>query len=182
MHVIMKGKYYVQLLNNNRPSLITNVNRATRFSEKAAINFINNQIKPKDRSGYRVVGIDNVQTISPPVARDILNDLGIVKSRMQNEYNEILTGLYKDLEKCDNEILDLRHYIRDDGTRLNAYQGYMIFKNLQQMERNRVAIKIEIGKINNVIEGIQALEIKTKDFHFEPYKPRVVKDSSRFIS
>lgn len=188
MYVIKKEGYYVKIL-NNKPSLVTTVDRATKFSAGEAEKYINNQIKKNVREQYIVEKIDNkpkehkLNDIPEPefVKTDVISSLKsvrkLVDEKLCNKQNE-----YKDkLQYYDDIILDIRHYIRDKNTRLNACQAANVLYRLQRIERKRAEVKRELKRIGYVYDSLNNALSVADEFDYSPYKPRVIKDIDEFM-
>ena len=85
------------------------------------------------------------------------------------------------MQYCDGVILDLRHYIRDNNTRLNACQAAKILFKLQKIERNRADIKREIQRIDLINNSVENAIAEADKFKYEEYKPRCIKDMDEFL-
>ena len=90
--------------------------------------------------------------------------------------------MYKDkLQYYDDVILDIRHYIRDENTRLNACQAANVLYRLQRIERKRAEVKCELQRINQVFDVIDTAISKADDFSYVSYKPRVIENMDEFM-
>ena len=90
--------------------------------------------------------------------------------------------MYKDkLQYYDDVILDIRHYIRDENTRLNACQAANVLYRLQRIERKRTEVKCELQRIQKVFDVINTAISQANDFSYVPYKPRVIENMEEFM-
>ncbi len=195
MTVIMKDRYYVRI-ENGIPTLTTDIDKATVYSACSADNYINTNIRKDVRDQYHAVPLASVSvgtkqhnsnytsssiTMPPQSYRDISFDISRITSQLQSEYSHVQGMLAEKLSYCDRVILDIRHYIRDENTKLNACQGYKVFKMLQEIERERLAVKTEMAKINEALTNMQQTDSKVKNFAFPPYNPRAVQDIGAYF-
>lgn len=195
MTVIMKDRYYVRI-ENGIPTLTTDINKATVYSPNSADNYINTNIRKEVREQYKAVQLSSADRTTPkrttPHAlpalsmppqsyRDISSDISRITDELQSEYSRVLNMLAEKLSYCDRVILDIRHYIRDENTKLNACQGYKVFKMLQEIERERLSVKTEIAKINEALTNMQQTDSKVRNFTFPPYNPRAVQDIGAYF-
>ena len=85
------------------------------------------------------------------------------------------------VHEYDEMTLDILHFIRDKNTRLNACQGYEVFKKLQMIGREREACKKEYQRVamlkTSVLQGIKDSE----NFEYEEYKNRRIDDVAEFL-
>lgn len=77
-------------------------------------------------------------------AQNILSAFASYIDRMRGEKE----ALAAEHSKVEREIVDLQHYI--EFHELNAYQGWLVFKALQQRLRKRRSIKNSIQTISNI--------------------------------
>ena len=83
------------------------------------------------------------------------------------------------LSMADKEISDLYHYI-EFTDRLNAYQGWLLFKMLQDALRMRRKVKRELEVITKICDGNgQPIIDRIRDGENQTYHPRVLHDLFR---
>ena len=119
----------------------------------------------------KVMIAENIQ-----VWLDKINDMNsLVKDAKKRK--EILE---KQLEKLEDEKLDIEHYIEFQN--LNAAQGYKAYKELKICRTNRRRVKNEI-EVMNIILSQKVKEIitdeiyhKIQDLDKRTYKPRIRTD------
>ena len=182
MYVIQKAdkpNHYIRVV-NNVPSVVTDVRKATVFQRNEAEKYINNQVKKSQRSLY------TVQKISPlsPIdiyKTDTLYELNSIKETVQRKFSDRRNKYVEKLQYYDGVILDLRHYIRNEDTRLNACQAAKILFKLQKIERNRADIKREIQRIDLINNSVENAITEADKFEYEEYKPRCIKDMDEFL-
>ena len=195
MTVIMKDRYYVRI-ENGIPTLTTDINKATMYSENSADNYINTNIRKEVREQYKAVQLSSEKctppkhtmhntsptlSMPPQSYRNISSDISRITEELNSEYTHALNMLAEKLSYCDRVILDIRHYIRDENTILNACQGYKVFKMLQEIERERLSVKTEIAKINEALTDMKQTDNKIRNFTFPPYNPRAVQDIGAYF-
>lgn len=187
MYVIREksGKYLKST--SNKVTLTTNEVLADNFSTfQEAFDFINNRIAKRRRNLFTPV---EIRVDSKKVSK-LIPEYPLGDSNIYNKIDESIKILIKEeierLEKkvgyYDDAILDIRHYIRNDNTKVNACYGYKIFQLLQLVERKRISCKEEIIKLNKFQHKFDNLLGSVSTFSLEPYKPRVLNDIENYIS
>ena len=116
--------------------------------------------------------------------------------RCSNKYLDTITGFdgfvdtyltpeiekySKELSRYDKQIQDIRHFIRDESTKLNAYQGYQVFAKMQELERKRVSVKKELQRYAYLRARINKAVRYFEDFEYEEYKNREIEDVRAFL-
>lgn len=187
MYIIKKGDYYVRVV-NSVPTVVTTLDKATTFKAGEAERYIKNQVKKSDRTLY------NIEAVSIPVKQPKISDPPepeFKKTSVISELKKIKDSMgklsdrqhmYMDkLQYYDDVILDIRHYIRDENTRLNACQAANVLYRLQRIERKRAEVKCELKRIYQVFDSIDNAISVANEFHYTPYKPRVIDDMDEFM-
>lgn len=179
IYILKKNNYYVKVC-NNKPTLISNVTQATKYLTSAqAENFIKNNIKGSDKVNYIVSKLETQSNETKD--NSVLDDLKSMTKQFATKYSSKKAELSSIIQKCDKIILDIRHFARDNSTRLNACQAAKTFYKQQQIERERLEAKTELSRILEVERQInKAISVADK-FEFGDYKPREIKDMSRYI-
>lgn len=187
MYIIKKGDYYIKVV-NSVPTIVTTLNKATTFKAGEAEKYIKNQVKKSDRTLYNIesVSIPKKQPkISDPPESEfkktsVISELKKIKDSMSRLSDR--QHMYMDkLQYYDDVILDIRHYIRDENTRLNACQAANVLYRLQRIERKRAEVKCELKRIYQVFDSIDNAIGVANEFHYTPYKPRVIDDMDEFM-
>lgn len=187
MYIIKKGKYYVKVI-NNKPTLVTALDKATTFKAGEAEKYIMNQVKKSDRGQYNVEAVSSTakqtKTAVPPEPEfkktSVISELKKIKNSMGSLSDR--QQMYVDkLQYYDDIILDIRHYIRDESTRLNACQAANVLYRLQRIERKRAEVKCELNRINQVFDSINGAINAADEFKYVPYKPRVIENMDEFL-
>lgn len=133
------------------PVIVTDINKATQFCKNKAEKYINNQIKKSQRELYCVVEHKSKTTISKQnipenntIKIQVVLELKSIKSDIVRKFSGQKDKCVEKLQYYDGVILDIRHYIRDENTRLNACQAAKILYKLQQVERSRADVSRRI--------------------------------------
>ena len=194
------GKYLKTTV--NKITFTTNKIIADTFSsQREATDYIRKRFPKKRRRFYKPIFISEV---SDPVAKtkkdtsfvdeSIKLDNSIkekieyinttqnhITLLIQSHINPIIEKYRAQLIKYDDIILDLRHYIRDEKTKVNACRGYQIFKALQNVERKRAECKKEYQRISILKSKLEKVFTDTQEFEYEPYKYRIIQDIDKYI-
>lgn len=170
------------------PVIVTDINKATQLSKNEAEKYINNQIRKSQRELYYVSECKSKTTISKQnnsenntIKNQVVSELKSIKSDIVRKFSKQKDKCIEKLQYYDGVILDIRHYIRDESTRLNACQAAKVLYKLQQIERNRADVKREIARINLIQDTIDSTINNADNFEYAPYKPRVIEDMDKFL-
>ena len=170
------------------PVIVTDINKATQFSKNEAEKYINNQIRKSQRELYYVSECKSKTTISKQnnfennaIKNQVVSELKSIKSDIVRKFSKQKDKCIEKLQYYDGVILDIRHYIRDENTRLNACQAAKVLYKLQQIERSRVDVKREIARINLIQDTIDSTINNADNFEYVPYKPRVIENMDEFL-
>lgn len=187
MYVIKKDEYFVKVV-NSIPTLVTSLDKATIFNSGEAEKYIRNQVKKSDRMLYDIELVDSpikqpkVQKVVPEFTKDsVVSALTKIKESAIDKLSDKKHTYIDKLQYYDDIILDIRHYIRDENTRLNACQAANVLYRLQRIERKRAEVKCELNRIGQVIDTFTDAINVAKTFEYAPYKPRVIKDMDEFL-
>jgi len=176
---------------DNKIKFVNNETLAEVFpSEREADDFIRKTYKKKTRKNYRVVKCDNdfvpeLKTYQSSNDKKV-NDK-FVKSiqafdEIVNTYlNPEIEKYSKELSRYDKQIQDIRHFIRDENTKLNACQGYQVFIKIQELERKRVGVKKELQRYAYLRARVNKAVRYFEDFEYEEYKNREIEDVRAFL-
>ena len=171
---------------------IRSFNKATQWDSIVKANSIlNNSISKSIRNGYAVQLIDTEKTVEKEnlsVQNDIcfrnITDDNIAEWLSKiNTIIEVMSGfdtrqqeLNNKLSEVDKEIVDVEHYI--EFGKFNAYQGWMCFKMLQNLLKQRRKFKNEIQVLNLIKQyrfdrnSLTALVQTVSDIQNKCYTPR----------
>lgn len=176
---------------DNKIKFVNNETLAEVFpSEREADDFIRKTFSKKVRKKYRVIKCDNdfipeLKTYQSSNDKEV-NDK-FVKSiqafdEIINTYlNPEIEKYTKQLREYDYMILDIRHWLRDEKTKLNACQGYQAMKKLQDIERERVACKKELQRVAILRGDIRKACNQAENFEYEEYKYRQIENMEEFL-
>ena len=186
---------YLKISIDNKITYTPNECLATSFpSEREAADFLRKMFSKKQRKIYKVV-----QDINKPLS-DFITKHQLIQSDVLNQdydkYSDTIIGFgnfvdtyltpeiekySKELSRYDKQIQDIRHFIRDENTKLNAYQGYQVFAKMQELERKRVSVKKELQRYAYLRARINKAVRYFEDFEYEEYKNREIEDVRAFL-
>ena len=186
---------YLKISIDNKITYTTNESLAEHFpSEREAADFLRKMFSKKQRKIYKVV-----QDINKPLS-DFITKHQLIQSDVLNQdydkYSDTIIGFgnfvdtyltpeiekySKELSRYDKQIQDIRHFIRDENTKLNAYQGYQVFAKMQELERKRVSVKKELQRYAYLRARINKAVRYFEDFEYEEYKNREIEDVRAFL-
>ena len=159
-------------------------------SEREANDFIRKMFSKKARKKYRAVKSENdtaaeLIPLKPSSAEESTANL---KSSIDSFDETIHTQLdpeiekySQELQKYDGMILDIRHWLRNENTKLNVCQGYQVVKKLQDIERARAACKKELQRVSALRNNVRKACQESVSFEYEDYKNRQIDDVRAFI-
>lgn len=194
-----KNGSYVKLGIKGIITLTSNESLADSFqSRRTATDFITKNFNKKQRRYYTIVYIsgmtDPLERSEKDASFSVIMPDGIKKSCYKKDHGkqiqdfveqELALDIEKyreEMNKYDGIILDLRHYIRNENTKLNASWGYKIAKALQIVERKRAECKKEHQRLTALREGVLKAIEDSQTFEYEPYKNRVIEDVVEFVN
>lgn len=181
--------------NSGNALFVRNAINAYKFnSEREAQDCIRKIFIKKKRRNYKV--------------RQYFEPQAVTSQKQSNEDKSVLpasTAICVDYEKTIAEVLtksldpvieqyrtqvstydkmlsDIRHYIRDENTSLNACMGYKVFKSMQDLERKRAIAKREHRRLTTLRQNVEKAIEDAKEFKYEPYQNRVIEDVVGFIA
>lgn len=189
-YVLKRDNYYIKVI-NNKPTLTSNLGQATQYKKyDTAKNFLHSCITPKQQVGITIVSAPRADIpfyktepikVSNITKSDTMGDLLSIKDDISTRYDEKKTELLKITERCDAIISDIRHFARNENTRLNACQAAKAFYKLQNIERQRETAKKELNRIITIEKFINDTITKADDFDYKDYKPIEVEDMTEFL-
>lgn len=185
-----KGQYYT-LLENGKPDLTNTLQTAYKWRRKdRAENYLSNIPQNSD---YKVQFIDDehkrvnkqlIDDIDINLQTDIhysdLEQWIISLSEITDGFtqiNEALIQATNDKKRIEKAICDLMHYVEFGN--FNAYQGFRLFRILQNLLRQRRSYKDIIFVLRNISEKSNdtdyiywcAIQLKCRN-----YKPKILKN------
>ena len=111
-------------------------------SEREANDYIRKTFGKKARKKYRAVRSDNDaspelisfnQTISEESTEKYKLGIAGFDEAIQTHLDPEIEKYIQKLQEYDGMILDIRHWLRDENTKLNVCQGYQVVKRLQDI-------------------------------------------------
>ena len=186
-----KTDRYLKLTIDNQISFTNNESLADVFPNKReATDFIRKTFSKKNRKNYKVVQCDE------SFVSDITSFQKIKEQKNIDRYKQGIDNLDKvidtylnpeiekyqiELQKYDDMTLDILHFIRDEDTKLNACQGYEVFKTLQKLGRERAACKKELQRVSTLKSSVQKAVKVANNFEYDEYKNRYIENVAEFI-
>lgn len=171
---------------------IRSFSKATQWDSIVKANgILNNSIAKNIRSGYAVQLVDTEKTVvkeNTSVQNDLcfrnITDDNINEWLQKiNTIMDVMSGadarqqeLNSKLSEVDKEIVDVEHYI--EFGKFNAYQGWMCFKMLQNLLKQRRKYKNEMQALNLIRQcrfdrnSLTALAQTISDIQNKCYTPR----------
>lgn len=178
---------------------IRSFKQATQWDSIVKANgILNNSIAKSIRNGYAVQLVDtekivekeNINVQNNICSRNISDDNINEWLSKINTIVDVLSGsdvrqqeLNRMLSDVDREIVDVEHYI--EFGKFNAYQGWMSFKMLQSLLKQRRIYKNEIQVLNLIRQcridknSISALSQTISDIQNKCYTPRAIPELFR---
>jgi len=159
-------------------------------SEREANDFIRKMFSRKARKKYRAVKSENDSELElVPLKPDVAKESTVNLKSSIDSFNETIhthldpeiESYSKKLQEYDGMILDIRHWLRDENTKLNVCQGYQVVKKLQDIERARAACKKELQRVSALRNNVRKACQESVSFEYEDYKNRQIDDVRTFI-
>ena len=149
-----KKNAYITVDSLAKTSLTTNIQLARRFKERAAKNFLINNLK-------NVSGVFQLKAVDAKQATtDHQNIMDAVNANMPKMFDDLEQALIEQVQQFESQMIDLYHYIGNNAN-LPAHKGYKMYKKLAELVQNRAKAKAQL----------QAIQ-KAKNFRYVPYTPR----------
>ena len=183
-----KSNRFLKTSANNSVAFTTNETLADVFnSEREATDYIRKHFKKKERKNYKPKKYynSNVSDLSP-----------LEKESRKDGFNNCVTALNSaldtylapeieyyaaELKKYDGMILDIRHYLRNEKTKLNACQACKVSLKLQQIERDRAVCRKELQRLAILRSTVTKSIVKSIDFDYDEYKNREIENVAEFL-
>jgi len=159
-------------------------------SEREANDFIRKMFSRKARKKYRAVKSENDSELElVPLKPDVAKESTVNLKSSIDSFNETIhthldpeiESYSKKLQEYDGMILDIRHWLRDDNTKLNVCQGYQVVKKIQDIERARETCKKELQRVTALRNAVRKACQESVSFEYEDYKNRQIDDVRTFI-
>ena len=182
---------YIKKTTNNQITYTYSESLADVFpSEREANDFIRKMFSKKARKKYRAVKSENDSELElVPLKPDVAKESTVNLKSSIDSFNETIhthldpeiESYSKKLQEYDGMILDIRHWLRDENTKLNVCQGYQVVKKLQDIERARAACKKELQRVSALRNNVRKACQESVSFEYEDYKNRQIDDVRTFI-
>ena len=182
---------YIKKTTNNQITYTYSESLADVFpSEREANDFIRKMFSRKARKKYRAVKSENDSELElVPLKPDVAKESTVNLKSSIDSFNETIhthldpeiESYSKKLQEYDGMILDIRHWLRDENTKLNVCQGYQVVKKLQDIERARETCKKELQRVTALRNAVRKACQESVSFEYEDYKNRQIDDVRTFI-
>ena len=182
---------FIKKTTNNQITYTYSESLADVFpSECEANEFIRKMFSKKARKKYRAVKSENDSELElVPLKPDVAKESTVNLKSSIDSFNETIhthldpeiESYSKKLQEYDGMILDIRHWLRDENTKLNVCQGYQVVKKLQDIERARAACKKELQRVSALRNNVRKACQESVSFEYEDYKNRQIDDVRTFI-
>ena len=182
---------FIKKTTNNQITYTYSESLADEFpSEREANDFIRKMFSKKARKKYRAVKSENDSELElVPLKPDVAKESTVNLKSSIDSFNETIhthldpeiESYSKKLQEYDGMILDIRHWLRDENTKLNVCQGYQVVKKLQDIERARAACKKELQRVSALRNNVRKACQESVSFEYEDYKNRQIDDVRTFI-
>lgn len=182
---------FIKRTTNNQITYTYSESLADVFpSECEANDFIRKMFSKKARKKYRAVKSENDSELElVPLKPDVAKESTVNLKSSIDSFNETIhthldpeiESYSKKLQEYDGMILDIRHWLRHENTKLNVYQGYQVVKKLQDIERAREACKKELQRVTALRNTVRKACQESVSFEYEDYKNRQIDDVRAFI-
>ena len=159
-------------------------------SEREANDFIRKMFSKKARKKYRAVKSENDTAAEFIPLKPSSAEESTVKLKSSiNSFDETIHAhldpeiekYSQELQKYDGMILDIRHWLRNENTKLNVCQGYQVVKKIQDIERARETCKKELQRVTALRNAVRKACQESVSFEYEDYKNRQIEDVRAFI-
>ena len=182
---------FIKKTTNNQITYTYSESLADVFpSEREANDYIRKMFSKKARKKYRAVKSENDSELElVPLKPDVAKESTVNLKSSIDSFNETIhthldpeiESYSKKLQEYDGMILDIRHWLRDENTKLNVCQGYQVVKKLQDIERAREACKKELQRVTALRNTVRKACQESVSFEYEDYKNRQIDDVRAFI-
>ena len=182
---------FIKKTTNNQITYTYSESLADVFpSEREANDFIRKMFSKKARKKYRAVKSENdseleLVPLKPEVAKEstvnLKSSIDSFNETIHTHLDPEIESYSKKLQEYDGMILDIRHWLRDENTKLNVCQGYQVVKKLQDIERARAACKKELHRVSALRNNVRKACQESVSFEYEDYKNRQIDDVRTFI-
>ena len=182
---------FIKKTTNNQITYTYSESLADVFpSEREANDFIRKMFSKKARKKYRAVKSENdseleLVPLKPEVAKEstvnLKSSIDSFNETIHTHLDPEIESYSKKLQEYDGMILDIRHWLRHENTKLNVCQDYQVVKKLQDIERAREACKKELQRVSALRNNVRKACQESVSFEYEDYKNRQIDDVRTFI-
>ena len=182
---------FIKKTTNNQITYTYSESLADVFpSEREANDFIRKMFSKKARKKYRAVKSENdseleLVPLKPEVAKEstvnLKSSIDSFNETIHTHLDPEIESYSKKLQEYDGMILDIRHWLRHENTKLNVCQDYQVVKKLQDIERAREACKKELQRVSALRNNVRKACQESVSFEYEDYKNRQIDDVRAFI-
>ena len=192
MYIIKdKNNRFIKKTIDNQITFTNNESLADAFSsEREANDVIRKTFTKKNRKNYKAVWCDINPVPESTIGQQQNNESSDNTYMLSIKgFDEVITThltpeIEKHLQKLqeyDGMILDIRHWLRNENTKLNVCQGYKAVKRLQDIERARSACKKELQRVLLLRKAVNKACQDSLSFEYDEYKNRQIEDVRAFI-
>ena len=188
---------YLKISLEGKAKFTNNESLAEQFnSEREATDFIRKTFSKKKRKNYKVrksnsemkftsqgfVSVDSDSNTKDKNSKICFEEcIKSVNNAVNTYLNPDIEYYVIEMQKYDRIILDIRHWLRDENTKLNAYQGWKTMNVMQELERKRAACKKELQRVVILKGSLRNACKKSENFEYEEYKNREIENVAEFI-
>ena len=151
-YVIKIDTKYIGYNNSGKYSEVSDINMAIRGSMHRLTDIVNNSVAPNLRSKCKIVQFNLTNTMpvvsSSPIISNSKSRFDVVMEQLKSidftDFDREFNKLKQQQSLIDQEITDIQHYI--EFNKLNAAEGYKVYKMLQDKLLQRRVIKDDLRK------------------------------------
>lgn len=195
--IVDKNGRYLKITTDNKIVFTTNEALADTFnSEREVTDFIRKAFPKKKRRLYKPMNCNNI-LLPQSNHNDKLNSADEIDNDNESiDFDNCVTAFKEtidtyltpqiqkytaQLKKYDGMILDIRHYLRNKDTKLNACQGWKVMVKLQKIERERADCKKELQRVAMLKNSIKKAVKESEQFEYDEYKNREIENVAEYI-
>lgn len=187
---------YLKISIDNKITYTPNECLATPFpSEREATDFLKKMYNKKSRKMFKIIKENDTAYSEFTTVSNQVNQSQNQKDST-NKYEQCvkdfnksistylspeITEYVKQVKTYDNMILDIRHFLRREDTKLNACQGYIVVKKLQTLERERAACKKELQRLLLLKTSVRQAIKEADKFDYVEYKNREIVNVREYL-
>lgn len=172
---------------------VASIKSATKMTKEKSENVLKAIPNTLKMFNWKCVSLESIQnknkSTSQPVTKPLEEYQGLTDNILEKmmdwenyliKLQEYMTTINDQLSLVDMEISDIRHYAEEFD--LNMYQGWKLYKMLQDACRRRRKIKDEMIKIDYILNSNfvdctnKAISNYIKSLGNRKYRPRILKE------